>query len=125
MTTPNTETQSPQEVTTGKREPEAAHKPRKSAEAKKPIRPKKSSNIPKRGKHMEAVEPLRPGSKASKVLALLHRTDGASLKELMKATGWQPHSVRGFLSATVAKKHGLTVTSIKDPSGERRYAVKL
>ena len=42
----------------------------------------------------------------------------------MKATGWQAHSVRGFLSGTVGKKMGLTVTSTKGADGERRYAVE-
>jgi hypothetical protein len=55
---------------------------------------------------------------------MLKRPNGATLKELMKATGWQPHSVRGFLSGTVGKKIGLTVKSLKDQDGERRYFVK-
>ena len=46
------------------------------------------------------------------------------MKELMKATGWQPHSIRGFLSGTVGKKMALTVTSIKAEDGERSYAIK-
>jgi hypothetical protein len=66
----------------------------------------------------------RRGSKTAKVLALLKRPLGASLKDLLKATGWQPHSVRGFLSGTVAGKMGLKVLSSKTESGERRYAVK-
>ena len=55
---------------------------------------------------------------------LLKRADGATLKELMKATGWQPHSVRGFISGTVGKKMGLIVTSTKDEGGERSYSIK-
>jgi hypothetical protein len=46
------------------------------------------------------------------------------MKELMKATGWQPHSVRGFISGTVGKKMGLTVESIKAEDDQRRYSVK-
>jgi hypothetical protein len=42
----------------------------------------------------------------------------------MKVTGWQPHSVRGFLSGTVGKKMGLTVTSTKGEDGERSYSIK-
>jgi len=71
-----------------------------------------------------AVDGPRPGSKSAKVLALLRRPQGAGLKELLKITGWQPHSMRGFLSGTVAKKMGLKVSSTKTDSGERRYAVK-
>jgi uncharacterized protein DUF3489 len=66
----------------------------------------------------------REGSKSEKVLDLLKRPKGATLKELMKATAWQPHSVRGFLSGTVGKKLGLTVTSTKSEDGERSYLIK-
>lgn len=66
----------------------------------------------------------RTGSKTAKVLDLLKSSGGASLKELMKATGWQAHSVRGFLSGAVGKKAGLTVTSSKAEGTERRYSVK-
>ena len=65
----------------------------------------------------------RGGSKAAKILDLLKRPGGATSKELMKATGWLPHSVRGFLSGTVGKKMGLTVTSTKSEHGERTYSV--
>lgn len=70
-----------------------------------------------------AVSP-RPGSKTAKILVLLKRPGGATLKDLQKATGWQAHSIRGLLSGTVAGKMGLKVSSIKPESGERRYAVK-
>lgn len=45
--------------------------------------------------------------KGATILGLLHRKDGATLGDLIKATGWQPHSVRGFLSAHIGKKLGL------------------
>jgi len=65
----------------------------------------------------------RPGSKTAKVLHLLKRSGGATLKEIMKATDWQAHSVRGFLSGTLRKKMGLAVTSTKS-DGARSYALK-
>jgi hypothetical protein len=66
----------------------------------------------------------RPGSKTAKILDLLKRSGGASMKELRKATGgWQAHSVRGFLS-TLGKKMGIAVTSTKAADEERRYSVK-
>lgn len=65
-----------------------------------------------------------PSSKKSTILALLKRRNGAGLKELIRATGWQPHSVRGFLSGVVFKKMGLKVLSFKTESGERRYSVE-
>jgi hypothetical protein len=58
------------------------------------------------------------------ILDLLKRPDGATAKELLKATGWQPHSLRGFLSGTVGKKMGFTVVSAKSEDGERGYSVK-
>jgi hypothetical protein len=66
----------------------------------------------------------REGSKTAQVLDLLKRSGGATLKELMKSTGWQAHSVRGFLSGALGKKMGLTVTSTKTADEERRYSVK-
>jgi hypothetical protein len=67
----------------------------------------------------------RAGSKRALVLSLLQKPAGVTPKELMKATGWQAHSVRGFLSGTVGKKMGLAVTSSKGDDGERRYSVKV
>jgi len=49
--------------------------------------------------------------------------NGASLKELMKATGWLAHSVRGYLSGTVSKRMKLKLVSAKSEDGERRYSV--
>ena len=63
-------------------------------------------------------------TKTSAILELLQRPGGVTAKELMKATGWQAHSVRGFLSGTVGKKMGLTVISTKGEDGERTYSVK-
>jgi hypothetical protein len=65
----------------------------------------------------------RQGSKTAKVLDLLKRSGGATGKEIMKATGWQAHSVRGFLSGVLGKKMGLTVRSTKAEDGERRYSI--
>jgi hypothetical protein len=67
---------------------------------------------------------VRDGSKAGKILELLKRPGGASLKEIMKATDWQAHSVRGFLSGTIRKKMGLDVGSTKGQDGERNYSIK-
>jgi Protein of unknown function (DUF3489) len=85
---------------------------------------KKASPAKKAPKAANKARAARDGSKAAKVLDLLKRPDGATLKELMKITGWQPHSVRGFLSGTVGKKLGLAVTSTKGEDGERTYSIK-
>jgi hypothetical protein len=64
---------------------------------------------------------VREGSKTATVLALLQRVKGATLAEIMEATSWQAHSVRGFISGTLGKKMGLTVSSAKGEDGQRRY----
>ncbi len=63
-------------------------------------------------------------SKASICIGLLSRKDGASIADLQKATGWQPHSVRGFLSGQINKAAELKLTSEKTPDGVRRYHAK-
>jgi hypothetical protein len=63
-------------------------------------------------------------SKQSVVIALLRRGQGASIEEMMEATGWQAHSVRGFMSGALKKRLGLQLVSEKDPkTRERRYYV--
>src|SRR5580704_10349192 len=73
--------------------------------------------------HARKPTTARRGSKTAKILDLLKRPGGATLKELTKATAWQAHSVRGFLSGTIGKKMGLTITSAKAVDEERRYSV--
>jgi hypothetical protein len=85
---------------------------------------KKASPAKKAPKSAKNAAGARDGSKTAKVLELLRRPGGVTSKELMKATGWQPHSVRGFLSGTVGKKMGLIVTSTKGEDGERNYVVE-
>jgi len=80
-------------------------------------------------KGVQAAKPAagvrtRAGTKTAKVLHLLERSGGATLTELMKATNWQAHSVRGFLSGTLRKKMALAVTSTKTADGQRSYTVK-
>ena len=65
----------------------------------------------------------REGSKTDTIISLLQRPSGASLKEIMEATSWQAHSVRGFVSGTLTKKMGLTVVSEKGENGERTYSI--
>ncbi len=53
----------------------------------------------------------RAGTKQALLIDLLQRKTGATITDLVHATGWQPHSVRGAISGTLKKKLGLTVTS--------------
>ena len=64
----------------------------------------------------------RAESKGAKILELILRPKGMTLAEIMKATDWQAHSVRGFLS-TAAKKHKLKIESAKNEAGERVYKI--
>jgi hypothetical protein len=62
-------------------------------------------------------------TKHGRFLTLLSQPDGASIAEMMQATGWQQHSVRGFLAGTVKKKLGLDLTSSKANGEPRRYRI--
>ena len=99
--------------------PRSAHAAPKKSKAGKKASPAKKA--PKGGKKAGGA---REGSKAQKILELLKRPEGATLAAIMKATSWQAHSVRGFISGTLGKKMGLTVTSAKGEDGERTYSIK-
>ena len=95
-----------------------APKGQKAAKGGKAKAGKKAAK-PARAK--EAIAP-RPESKGAKILALIGQAKGATLAEIQKATDWQAHSVRGFLS-TAAKKHGLKIESTKSEAGDRIYSL--
>ena len=61
-------------------------------------------------------------TKSERITTLLQRAKGASIDEIITVTGWQPHSVRGFLSGTIVKRKGLTIASNK-ADGHRRYRI--
>jgi Protein of unknown function (DUF3489) len=100
----------------GKRKAPRTAKPKKATPARK------AAKAPQKGPKPKAAG-VREGSKTAAVLALLQRAKGATLTEIMEATSWQAHSVRGFISGTLGKKMGLAVTSTKRADGARVYSV--
>jgi hypothetical protein len=67
--------------------------------------------------------PIRPGTKLAALVMALRRPQGATSLQLMLATGWQPHTVRGAISGMLRKKLGLNVVLAHNDSGERVYRV--
>ena len=91
-------------------------------------RTEKKTPAPKKATPKTAARAVRPiagaNTKAARVIALLRKPKGATLQAIMRATGWQTHSVRGFISGHLKKKLGLKVRSSKR-DGERVYSIKL
>ena len=98
----------------------AAKVAKTKAESKKDAKSGKKAAKPARAK---GASTPRAESKGAKILELIGRPKGATLAEIMKATSWQAHSVRGFLS-TAAKKHGLKIESTKTDAGDRVYHIR-
>ena len=98
-----------------------------AANAKKPTRSveSKAERVATAKTLMKADEPkVARVTKQERVLTLLSQPEGASIEEMMQATDWQPHSVRGFLAGTVKKKLGFPLTSSKPNDGARRYRIE-
>jgi hypothetical protein len=91
----------------------------KTAAPKKEAKVAKKAAKPARTK--EASAP-RAETKGAKIIDMIGRAKGATLAEIMKATDWQAHSVRGFISIA-AKKHSINIESSKSDAGDRVYKV--
>ena len=96
-----------------------------SAKDEKPTKTEKPSS-----KHHVAIgaavkDKLDGGriTKHNRMLTLLRRRDGATITEMIEASGWQQHSVRGYLAGTIKKKLGLALTSSKAAGELRRYRI--
>jgi Protein of unknown function (DUF3489) len=116
--------QEPKASKAGRAGARRAHVAPNKGKSRKNASPAKKARKVKRGAKSKENAGPREGSKTDRILELLKRPEGVTAKELMKATGWQPHSVRGFLSGTVGKKMGLAVISTKGEDGERSYSIK-
>jgi hypothetical protein len=84
-----------------------------------------------RGKRRDTARPsakktakvARDGSKKAEIVEMMRGDEGATLAEIMKMTGWQAHTVRGFVSGTLIKKLGLKVESFRSEGKERCYRI--
>ena len=87
-----------------------------------------ATSAPRKKKVTSAAKPRQGKQKAKPtksalILTALQKPAGASVAELMKITGWQSHSIRGFLSGTIKKRADVTLVSETGATG-RRYRVK-
>jgi hypothetical protein len=109
-------TQNPKAVSRKQKVPERA---KVSQRPSRQLRSEKSAELkpPKKG-HLQG-----PGTKLAKILDLLSRKRGATIEEMIQATGWQAHSVRGAMSGAIKKKLGHKIISEKH-GDTRRYRIE-
>lgn len=103
-------------------EVKAAKKATSQPAAKKTAKPAKATSKPAKpaNKAKAAKESKAAGtSKKDQVLAMISRTNGATLDEIMTAMGWQRHTVRGFIA--ILGKKGTKIESFKSDKGARTY----
>ena len=93
-------------ATRGSRKAKKARPAKKAGRAKKPAAKAKTDRT----------------NKKAEVIAMMKRAKGATVPEIMKATGWQPHTVRGFVSI-LGSKGGEKIESSKNAAGERTYKI--
>ena len=118
---------------------QGAHVAPETAPSKKGASQKKGAPKPKKGakvakakggapkKEAKAARPRKDATEArsnkkAEVIAMMKRAKGATLAEIMEATGWQKHTVRGFVSI-LGSKGGEKIESSKNAAGERSYRI--
>jgi uncharacterized protein DUF3489 len=96
----------------------------KASDTAKPKGGKKAKSAKKAGRAKKpAAKPKADRiNKKAEVIAMMKRAKGATLGEIMKATDWQPHTVRGFVSI-LGSKGGEKIESSKNAAGERTYKI--
>ena len=97
----------------------------KSKPAQK-VKPAAATKIPRKvsADRVKAVQSApRANSKKAEVIAMLRQAQGSTISAIMKATGWQPHSIRGFFAGVVRKKFGLTLEFERPDDGDRIYRI--
>jgi hypothetical protein len=96
-------------------EPAAAEAPKKRGRPKKVAANSESAPT--------AAPRTRADTKQAQVIAMLRRKQGATIAQIVEASGWRPHTVRGFFAGALKKKLGLTVTSEKVEGKDRIYRI--
>src|SRR6185312_2274313 len=103
-----------------RRNPMAKSAKKRTARPKQPQPRRKSHHDPNKNSNAQAK--TRTGTKQDCAIEMLRSKEGSSLAALMEATGWQQHSVRGFLAGVVRKRLKLNLSSAVD-AGVRTYRI--
>jgi hypothetical protein len=125
--TQNPESPTPKKGSAKSSAPKRRKAPSGVANPKKPLRPVETKLTPIAAAKtpVKTEEPRSERvTKQERMLTLLSRPEGASIAEMMQATDWQQHSVRGFLAGTVKRKLGFSLTSSKSAGGARCYRIE-
>ena len=88
------------------------------------VEPQKTKAQRAEPKPVTTERKMRKGTKQALVIEMLRRPDGATIVEIVEATHWTSHSVRGFLAGAIKKKLGLSITSEKEEARGRVYRIE-